>query len=101
MPCPWEPPRALVCLVFASVGSRAPMGKRCRRFPFCGRDGNRPVGAGLLGPAGRRPGRETMSVKAVLAVTAMLSIAVGFALPNGHKAEAQPTPQVQTLELGH
>ena len=41
-----------------------------------------------------------MSAKAVLAVTAMLAIAVGFALPSGHKAEAQPTPQVQTLEIG-
>lgn len=42
-----------------------------------------------------------MSVKAALAVTAVLAIAAGLALPSGHKAEAQPTPQVQTLEIGH
>ena len=41
-----------------------------------------------------------MPVKTVLALTAVLAIAAGFALPSGHKAEAQPTPQVQTLEIG-
>jgi len=40
-----------------------------------------------------------MSVKAVLALTALAAVAIGFALPAPHHAEAEQVAQVQTLEL--
>ena len=40
-----------------------------------------------------------MTVKAFLALVALAAVAVGFALPAPHKAEAQQVSQMQTLEL--
>jgi hypothetical protein len=42
---------------------------------------------------------ETMPVKAFFALAALAAIAVGFALPAPHHAEAQQVAQVQTLDL--
>lgn len=40
-----------------------------------------------------------MPVKAFFALAALAAIAVGFALPAPHHAEAQQVAQVQTLDL--
>lgn len=40
-----------------------------------------------------------MSVKAFIALTALAAVAVGFALPAPHQAEAQQVAQVQMLDL--
>jgi|GEM_PF-3399374 len=40
-----------------------------------------------------------MTVKAFIALVALAAVAIGFALPAPHKAEAQQVAQVQTLEL--
>lgn len=40
-----------------------------------------------------------MSVKAFIALAALAAVAIGFALPAPHQAEAQQVAQVQMLEL--
>lgn len=40
-----------------------------------------------------------MPVKAFIALVALAGVAIGFALPAPHPAEAQPVSQLQTLEL--
>jgi len=40
-----------------------------------------------------------MSVKAFIALAALAAVAVGFALPAPHQAEAQQVAQIQTIEL--
>ncbi|WP_296600811.1 hypothetical protein [Phenylobacterium sp.] len=40
-----------------------------------------------------------MPVKAFLILTALAAVAVGFALPAPHHAEAEQVAQVQTLDL--
>jgi hypothetical protein len=40
-----------------------------------------------------------MSVKAFIALTALAAVAVGFALPAPHHAEARQVAQIQTIEL--
>ena len=40
-----------------------------------------------------------MSVKAFIALAALAAVAVGFALPAPHHAEAQQVAQIQTIEL--
>ena len=41
-----------------------------------------------------------MSIKALIVVLALISVAIGFALPDGGDTEAQPRSQVQFLDLG-
>jgi len=40
-----------------------------------------------------------MPVKAFLALAALAAVAIGFALPAPHHAEAQQVAQIQTIDL--
>lgn len=40
-----------------------------------------------------------MPVKAFIALAALAAVAIGFALPAPHHAEAQQVAQIQTIEL--